>query len=144
MPGPQPGAPAGPPHRAAVRVTYRMTDQMGVVYYAHYMEFFEIGRTELLRAAGLAYRRMEEDGYFLPVVHAACDYLAPARYDDVLRVETRLARASRVRVDFTYEITREEGGLLICRGLTRHAVTSRDGRPRRLSESWLTRLDPAL
>jgi acyl-CoA thioester hydrolase len=86
-----------------------MTDQMGVVYYGNYLELFEIGRAELLRSTGLDYRMMERDGYFLPVIHVQCDYLAPARYDDLLIVRTAVTRLSRVRLDFTYEIVREEG-----------------------------------
>ena len=130
------------PHQVSLcRVTYRMTDQMGVVYYSNYLELFEIGRTDLLRAGGLSYREMEAQGFFLPVIHAACDYLAPARYDDQLIVQTWLARLSRVRIDFDYVITREGEDLVLCRGLTRHAFIGADGRPRRLSPQWLAQLE---
>jgi acyl-CoA thioester hydrolase len=117
-----------------------MTDQMGVVYYANYLEMFEIGRTDLLRATGLTYRQMEQDGYFLPVIHAACDYLAPARYDDLLEIRTTIGRLSRVRIDFDYEVRRAESGELLCRGVTRHAIVGAGGRPRRLDEAWMARL----
>ena len=127
-------------HLSTCRVTYRMTDQMGVVYYANYLELFEIGRTDLLRATGLTYRQMERDGYLLPVIHAACDYLAPARYDDLLEIRTTIGRLSRVRIDFDYEVRRAEGGELLCRGVTRHAIVGAGGRPRRLDEGWMARL----
>ena len=75
---------------AMCRVTYRMTDKMGVVYYGNYMELFEMGRVELLRAAGVSYRDMEEEGFLLPVVHTSCDYLQSAYYDDLLEIHTRV------------------------------------------------------
>jgi acyl-CoA thioester hydrolase len=124
-----------------VRVTYRMTDQMGYVYYGNYFEFFEIGRTDLIRGSSVTYAEMEAEGYLLPVMHAACDYKAPGRYDDVLVVTTRLTELSRVRISFAYEIHAESRpGELVCTGLTRHVIVGRDGRPRRLSPNWLERL----
>lgn len=135
--------PAAPePHRTPYRVTYRMTDQMGVVYYGNYLELFEIGRTELLRATGLTYRQMETDGFFLPVVHAAADYLAPARYDDELEICTWIGRLSRIRLDFRYEIRRGADQALLCRGVTHHAIIGVGGRPRRLDAVWMSRLEP--
>ena len=71
-------------HIENCRVTYRMSDQMGVVYYGNYLEMFEMGRSGLLRSTGFSYRQMEQEGYQLPVIHAALDYLSPARYDDLL------------------------------------------------------------
>lgn len=135
------GESARPVHETACRVTYRMTDQMGVVYYANYLELLEIGRTELLRDSGLTYRQMEQDGFLLPVIRVECDYRAPARYDDLLTIRTRLARLGRVRIDFTYEIVRPADGVLICQGLTHHAIVDAAGRPRRLSPEWMERLE---
>jgi acyl-CoA thioester hydrolase len=120
-----------------------MTDQMGVVYYANYLEFFEIGRTSLLRTSGWAYRDMEADGYFLPVIHAACDYLVSARYDDLLEIRTTVARLTRVRIDFAYDIVRRDGEqipVVLARGVTRHAIVDAQGRPRRLAGVWAERL----
>jgi acyl-CoA thioester hydrolase len=139
--GPNPSAPA---HETLIRVTYRMTDQMGVVYYANYLELFEIGRTELLRTTGLTYRQMEQDGFFLPVIHARCDYHSPARYDDELLIRTRLSRLSRVRIDFEYQVLRREGEMLLCHGATHHAIIGANGRPRRLDQVWLERLEPCM
>ena len=135
-------SPSAPVHETLIRVTYRMTDQMGVVYYANYLELFEIGRTELLRATGLTYRQMEQDGFFLPVIHARCDYRSPARYDDELLIRTRLGRLSRVRIDFEYTILRREDETLLCHGATHHAIIGANGRPRRLDQVWLDRLGP--
>jgi acyl-CoA thioester hydrolase len=136
----QSSPPVSIPHVTSVRVTYRMTDQMGVVYYGNYMELFEIGRTELLRATGLTYRHMESDGFFLPVVHVACDFLMPARYDDLLLIHTRIGRISRIRIDFAYEVLRAADQALLCRGLSHHAIVGSNGRPRRLNAGWLGRL----
>src|SRR6201987_2314265 len=89
-----------------VRVRYAETDKMGVVYYANYLVWFEVGRTELLRGAGWTYREMEVEGFSLPVVEAQCAYRQPARYDDELDVRTRGTLLSPVRVEFTYEVVR--------------------------------------
>ena len=129
-----------PDHLHLYRVTYRMSDQMSYVYYSNYLEFFEMGRTELLRARGLTYRQMESEGYVLPVIHCSCDYLAPARYDDLLEIRTWIDRLTRVRIDFSYEIARQGEDKTLCRGVTRHAFISPDGRPRRLTDEWLEML----
>ncbi|HOE96176.1 MAG TPA: thioesterase family protein [Candidatus Sumerlaeota bacterium] len=130
------------PHISRYRVTYRMTDQMGVVYYGHYLELFEIGRTEMLRDAGFEYRALERDGYYLPVVHVSADYLSPARYDDLLLIHTWLEHLGKVRFDFRYELCREGDDRALCRGRTRHVLVGADGRPRRLEGTWLERLKP--
>ncbi len=111
-----------------IRVTYRDTDQMGMVYYANYLVYFETGRTELLRELGRTYRDLESDGVFLPVRDARCRYHAPARYDDVLVVTTRVERWTRAAMDFRYEVRREGEEELLAEGTTRHAFMSRDGR----------------
>lgn len=126
---------------AVCRVTYRMTDQMGVVYYGNYLEMFEMGRVELLRGCGVSYREMEEDGYMLPVTHAACDYLASAKYDDLLEIPTRVATLTRAKIHFGYEIRRKADGLLIARGATHHVFLSPEGKLRRLSHAWMEKLE---
>ncbi|MCE5230861.1 acyl-CoA thioesterase [bacterium] len=122
------------------RVTYRMSDQMGVVYYGNYFEMFEFGRTELLRGTGFSYAQMETDGFYLPVTRATAEYLAPARYDDLLEIQTVISRLDRLRIEFEYEIRRAGEPGLICRGATTHIFTSADGRPRRLNPQWLKRI----
>lgn len=129
------------PHEHRCRITYRMTDKMAVVYYANYFEFFEMGRSEIIRQIGVTYAQMEKDGYVMPVVHASCDYKSPARYDDLIIIRTAISRLTRVRVDFEYTIGVEGSDRLLVTGKTRHAVIGPDGRPRRLSAEWMERLE---
>ena len=124
-----------------VRVRYAETDKMGVVYYANYLVWFEVGRTDLLRESGWDYREMEKEGYALPVIEAHCTYREPARYDDVLDVRTRGMLLSPVRVQFTYEIVRASDAAMLATGTTIHATLDRAGRPCRLPErvrEWLS------
>jgi acyl-CoA thioester hydrolase len=118
--------------RSLVRVRYADTDRMGVAYYANYLVWFEVGRTDWLRAAGRSYREMEADGVGLPVIEAQCSYKLPARYDEELEVRTRGRLVSPVRVAFDYEVVRREDALVLATGSTIHAAVDRDGRPRRL------------
>lgn len=125
------------------RVRYAETDAMGVVYYANYLVWFELGRTEWIRAHGVTYRQFEEQGVLLPAVHASCDYKASAVYDDLVRIETTVTALSRVRVGFAYRVLRTEPGptTLLAEGRTDHAFLSRDGRLVRLdrqSPFWTT------
>jgi acyl-CoA thioester hydrolase len=117
-----------------LRVRYAETDAMGVVYYANYLVWFELGRTDWIRAHGVTYREFEEHGILLPVVHASCDYRQSARYDDLVRVETTVTKLSRAGVDFAYRIVRVEPGpaSLLVEGRTEHAFMSREGRIMRL------------
>lgn len=122
-----------PPHTITrVRVRYAETDKMGVVYYANYFVWFEVGRTDLLRDAGWSYREMEAEGFTLPVIEAHCDYRRPARYDDELEIRTGGSLVSPVRVQFAYEIVRPEDATLIASGRTVHASLNRSARPCRL------------
>ena len=105
---------------------------MGVVYYANYLVWFEVGRTDLLRERGWSYREMESDGYSLPVVEAACEYRRPARYDDELEVRTTGVLLSPVRVRFDYEVVRPADAATVAEGHTVHASLDRSGRPARL------------
>jgi acyl-CoA thioester hydrolase len=117
---------------AHVRVRYGETDQMGVVYYANYLVWFEVGRTELLRSLGWSYREMEHEGIGLPVIESSCLYHRPARYDDELEIRTKGTLLSAVRMQFDYEIMRNPGGELIVSGRTLHAAVNGHGRPSRL------------
>ena len=112
---------------------YAETDQMGVAYHGHYLAWYEIGRTELMRELGCAYGELEKrDGIFFPVVEVGSRYLVPARYDDVLRVRTRLVRVGGARVRFEYELIRDDDGRLLATGFTEHASVGAHGRPVRL------------
>ena len=115
-----------------VRVIYGDSDQMGVVYYANYLRFFEAGRNEFIRAKGLRYRDFEERyGLVLPVAEANVKYPSPARYDDLLTVEVTLAEARRASARFTYRIVREDG-VLLATGHTVHACVDRGGKVKRM------------
>ncbi len=93
------------------RVRYKDTDQMGMVYYGNYFTFFEIGRVEYMRERGIAYKNMErEDESYIVVAEASCRYLRPARYDDLLRIRTRVSESRRRSVRFAYEILRHDSG----------------------------------
>ena len=111
---------------------YAETDQMGVVYYANYFVWFEVGRTDLLRDAGWSYREMELEGIALPVIEAHCEYRQSARYDDELEIRTTGSQLSPVRVAFDYEVVRPSDAATIATGRTIHAALDRDGRPCRL------------
>ena len=117
-----------------VRVRYAETDQMGIVYYANYFVWFEVGRTDLLRQAGWSYREMEGEGFSLPVVEAHCTYRQSARYDDDLEIRTRGELLSAVRVKFDYEVVRPSDEAVLAGGHTVHASLDTAGRPRRLPE----------
>ena len=125
--------------QARVRVIYGDTDQMGVVYYANYLRYFELARSEFLRAHGRSYRGMEAEGLSLPVVEATCRYVAPARYEDLLLVGVEVPAVTRVTLTFRYEVTREGDPTVLCTGTTVHACLGKGGRPARLPE-WVAAL----
>jgi acyl-CoA thioester hydrolase len=113
-------------------VRYAETDQMGVVYYANYFVWFEVGRTDLLRESGWNYRDMEVHGFSLPVIEARCIYHASAKYDDDLEVRTTGAVLSAVRVQFTYQVVRMADAATLATGVTVHATLDKAGKPCRL------------
>lgn len=115
-----------------VRVIFGDTDQMGVVYYANYLVWFEVGRADWLRQTGWTYREMERDGISLPVIEARCEYRQPARYDDEIDIATKGTLMTPVRVRFDYELTRAGDAAAIAAGHTVHAAVDTDGRPCRL------------
>ena len=118
----------------SIRVRYPEVDRMGVAHHASHFVWFEIGRTELMRERGVPYLAVEEQGFHLPVIAASCAYTAPARYDERLRVRTRLDEIGAVRVIFSYRIERESDGALVASGSTTHAAVDRHGRPCRLPD----------
>ncbi len=113
--------------KTVIRVRYADTDQMGVVYHANYLVWFEAGRTELMRRLGLPYLEFEQSGLFLPVIKAEVEYKLPARYDDEVAVLARIKSLRQTRLAFEYEVRR--GDELLARGSTEHAFTNRAGRP---------------
>jgi acyl-CoA thioester hydrolase len=129
-------------HTILFRVRYSETDQMGTFYNSRALEWFECGRTELLRAMGLPYAEMERRGAFLPVVEAHVEYRGRARYDDLLKMTSRGSLVGKARVRIDVEIVHAEGGAPVARGYTLHAVTDTTGKPIR-PPAWLVPLfDP--
>jgi len=127
-----------------VRVRYAETDKMGIVYYANYYIYFEIGRVEFLRQRGLDYRRMEiDDDSFTVVAESRCRYRRPARYDDPLRIRTHVTAAKSRVITFGYEILHDETGELLATGETTHVVCDRNGRPKPLPEKYRRYFDAA-
>lgn len=124
-------------HELDVRVRYAETDKMGVVYHAHYFLYFEMGRTEFMRTAGLTYRELEERGYLLVVVEATARYHANVGYDESIRVRTRVGEVGRVRIRFDYEAL--AGERLLAEGSTTLACVDAKGKVRALPED-VTRL----
>jgi acyl-CoA thioester hydrolase len=120
-----------------IRVRYAETDRMGLLHHANYLVYFEQGRTELLRQRGLAYRDLEDQGYFLVVVRLEVRYKAPARYDDLLTLRTTVARTTAVRIDHRYEVLRD--GTLLAEGSSTLACVDRDGRLQALPDFLVER-----
>lgn len=102
---------------------------MGVVYYANYFVYFEVGRVELLRSLGLPYVELEKKHIFLAVFDAHCKYKAPARYDDLLVIRTWVSKIKHVRLEISYEIWRENETQLIAQGSTTLVCLNKEGKP---------------
>ena len=132
---------AGDVVEARVRVRYAETDQMGVVYHANYLVWFEVGRVETMRQMGLEYRRLEaEEGCLIAVVEVTARYRAPARYDDELVIRTRLTAVRSSMLKFAYAVHRAADDVLLCEGATVHVVVGRDMRKRALPERTVASL----
>jgi acyl-CoA thioester hydrolase len=125
---------------ARVRVRYAETDQMGVVYHANYLIWFEVGRVEFIRQLGMDYKSMEqEENALIAVVEATARYKAPARYDDELIVRTSLAGVRGPIVRFRYAVVRAVDELLLCEGETVHIVVGRDMKKREMPVKYAER-----
>jgi acyl-CoA thioester hydrolase len=122
-------APPGEFIEHVIRVRYAETDQMGVVYYANYLVWFEVARTELCKRCGFRYADMERTtDSFLVVTEATCSYRSPARYDDQIRLRCRVSSIRSRAVVFTYEILNDDTGNLLAEGETKHVVMDSRGR----------------
>ena len=115
-------------HKTNCRVIYGDTDNMGQAYYGNYLRWFEIGRNELFRSLGLAYTSVENQGIFLPVAEIFCKYVVPAKYDDLLTIETSLDIRVKGAIKFDYRIWSEDGETLLAQGYTKHACLNRKGK----------------
>ncbi len=132
-------------HTSEIRVRYADTDQMKNVYYGKYFEYFEQGRSDFLRALGMPYRVLEEEGFLLPVIEAFASYRQPARYDDLLFVETRLCDAPGSRIRLEYSIRREPEGAVLAEGYTVHTfILASSRKPVRPPASFLTIINNAM
>ena len=128
-------------HETLLRVRYAETDKMGIVYYANYLIWFELGRTEFCRVRGFSYRDMEEnEDAFLVVAESYARYKAPAYYDDELLVRTHITEMRKRSLRFGYEIVRASDGQIIAEGETGHVVTDATGRVRSFPEGYAQRL----
>ncbi len=125
-------------HEIQVRVRYQDSDPMGFLHHANYFTYFEMGRTEMLRARGGNYRRMEEEGLYAVVVKAECKYHAPARYDDLLTVRTIIKRISAAKIEHEYLVMRD--GQRLATGHVVLALVDRDGQVQRVPE-WVTQTE---
>jgi acyl-CoA thioester hydrolase len=124
-----------------VRVRYAETDQMGVVYYANYYVWMELGRVEFVRALGVNYKEMEAtDGLLLAVVESNCRYLRPAKYDQEISIVTTVNDFSHRGIEFTYQMNDVETGEILAVGTTKHMWLNREFRPTRLPEKYMDML----
>ena len=124
-------------YETTVRVRYAETDQLGVVYHSNFFVWFEVGRVELLRHLGFTYKEMEkQDDCHFVVVEVACRYLRPARYDDLLRVRTRVAEARNRSMRFEYEVVHGERGEVLATGMTSHVICDGKGKPKMMPEKY--------
>lgn len=115
-------------NKTEIRIIYADTDQMGIVYHANYLKFFEIGRTELLRNLGIPYKVCEEKGIMLPVKEVFIDYKQSAKYDDIIIVSSYVAKLKNVSLKINYEIHEKQSGKLLTLGYTLHPFVNKDGK----------------
>jgi len=128
-------------YETEIRVRYAETDQMGIVHHANYLTWFEVGRSELCRSKGFSYKEMEdENDALLVVAETYCRYKAPALYEDVLTIRTRVSEIRSRSLRFFYEVFRESDGTLLAEGETLHLVTDKEKKVRKLPEIYRNRL----
>ncbi|MBU5438436.1 acyl-CoA thioesterase [Tissierella sp. MSJ-40] len=117
-------------HITSIRVRYKETDQMGVVYHGNYFTWFDIGRTDFLRnTMDISNKALEEKGVLLPVIEGHCKYIKPAKYDDEIIIKTELVKLKGVRLEFQYKLFRKEDNILIAEGYTTHAFVDKELTP---------------
>jgi acyl-CoA thioester hydrolase len=124
----------------SLRVRYAETDQMAYVYYGNYPQYFEVARVEALRALGLSYKKIEDEGIMLPVLKLEVKYISPAKYDDLLRIKTQIAEMPNTRITFDHEIYNDAGDLLTLGKVELVFVNIKSGKPCRAPHSLLIAL----
>lgn len=121
-------------HEIKTRVRYQETDQMGIVYYANFFTYFEMGRTEYLRSLGLPYSELEKEHIYFPVIETRCRFRSPAHYDDVLIVHTWISELKHASVEFSHKIIRESNNTLIAEGFSKLACLNASRQPTAMPE----------
>ncbi|OGF58767.1 MAG: hypothetical protein A2Y62_09685 [Candidatus Fischerbacteria bacterium RBG_13_37_8] len=127
--------------KTSTRVFYKDTDKMGVVYYANYLYWFEIGRAEYMRSIGCSYKELEEKNYLMPVIEALCKYHHPATYDETIEIDTSIGSISKLKLRFDYKIFRKDDMKLLAEGYTIHAYVDRNGKIQRLPQHLIDLLN---
>lgn len=141
MTSPAPEMIPGDWHETVIRVRYSETDKMGIVYYANYLIWFEIGRSDYCRARGFSYRDMEEsEDAYLVVAESYCRYKAPTYYDDEVVIRTHITELRKRSLRFGYEVVRATDGQIIAEGETGHVITDGTGRVRSFPAGYTERL----
>ena len=128
-------------HTCRIRVIYADTDAMGIVYHTNYIKWFEIGRTEMMRDIGLIYAELESDQFNLPLSEAYCHYLSPAKYDEVLLIETAIDYVRRASIKFNYEIWDNDHTRQLVEGYTVHACTTSEGKIVRFKSDFMEKIN---
>lgn len=123
-----------------VRVRYAETDQMGIVYYGNYAQYFEVGRVELLRSIGITYAYIEQNGIFMPVLNLNCQFHSPAYYDELLNIDTQIAELPVTRIHIAYKIHNSENRLLVSGSTDLAFVNQSTKRPVRCPEFILEKM----
>jgi len=113
-------------HKTLLRPRYADTDQMGIIHHAKYFEYFEIARTELLRSLGLPYSELECEGYLLPLLDCYAKYIKPIKYDQLIRIETKLENFQGARIHLSYKIFSEETNELLAEGFSKHSWVKKE------------------
>ena len=127
-------------HETEIRVRYAETDKMGIVHHANYLVWFETGRSELCRSRGFSYKEMEADGLLMLVAESYLRYKAPAHYEDVLTIRTKVAEVRSRSIRFVYEVYRPEDEMLLAEGETMHLMTDAEKKIKHIPERYAAML----
>jgi len=117
------------PHQTEIRVRYSETDKMGRAYHSHYLVWFDIARTKFLEDKGFSYAKLEEKGIFLVVVEANCKYIGPAKFDDLVIINTSISNVGKASIEFIYEAKRKQTDKLLATGYTKLACLNKNEKP---------------